>query len=140
MLDPRSFIGRQLKDDLILDLIERHELKVHYNLDTLHENRPDEYWIEDFAHGMALVADERQMITTCFIYLRPLEGYLAYTGALPGIAPASNTLLGMGAPTLQGTWQEQSWVRFDTPALVTHYSFDQEGPRMLTFMHPSRAP
>lgn len=137
MIDFRTLIGLQLKSDPILELLEMHELQVIYDIDTLHENIPDAYWIEDRKHGFTLKADEAQRIVVCFIYLRALEGHDAFSGEVPGVVIANNRISDLGEPSKSGSFSGRNWVRYDRPEHSVHLTWDTEGPAVLSILHPS---
>lgn len=134
MIDPRALIGKQLKDDIILEIIEDNELKVWYDIDTTHENIPDAYWVQDFEHGFALKCDETQRVVCCFIYLREDEGYSVFEWAIPDLVIKKNRIPALGEPTKSGAYEGNSWVRYDGSQISVHLSYDKVGVRMVTFM------
>jgi len=39
-----SFIGKRLKDDDVINILDRGQVEVVYDFDRSHENIPDRYW------------------------------------------------------------------------------------------------
>jgi hypothetical protein len=140
MIDPRTVIGKKLKDATILEFIEEHDLKVWYDIDLLNENVSDRYWVEDFSHGLCICFDEHQIATTCFVYLRASGEYEPCPWEIPGLAIKEGKVPELGLPTKTGAHQDKKWVRYDGPDLVVHLECDQAGPRMLTVMSVASAP
>lgn len=70
-----ELLGKRLKCDEVIDLLERDHLDVIYSFDRLHENQPDEYWVESKAEGVQMRFNEDQVLDTLFFYIRPDEGY-----------------------------------------------------------------
>ena len=140
MYDPRILIGKPLKDDLAIEIMADNDLEIRYEIDLLHENMDDIYWIPDKNNGCLWQANQDQLIVVAFVYLRELEGYNKFHSGIDGIKIGDKELLGWGLPTKSGSYKGQSWVRYDNEKLSTHYSWDSIGPRMITFTHPSRIP
>ncbi|MEX2607889.1 MAG: hypothetical protein WD708_11130 [Kiritimatiellia bacterium] len=49
-----DLLGKQLKSDDVIDILERDALDVVYAFDRLHENQPDEYWVSSRAEGIQM--------------------------------------------------------------------------------------
>ena len=140
MIDPRTLLGRKLKDDEILEFIGNHDLKVWYDIDTDHENIPDAYWIQDYTHGLEIKCDENQIVSCCFLFLRPTDEYSAFAWSLPDLAICDGRIPTLGEPTKSGAYEGVTWVRYDGAELSIHVSSDEHGPKKLTFMLRSQAP
>lgn len=140
MIDPRTLIGKKLKDDEVLEFIGDHGLKVWYDIDTDHENIPDAYWIQDFAHGLEIKCDENQIVSVCFIFMRPRDGYAAFPWALPDLIICAGKIPTLGEPTKSGSYNGETWVRYDGPDLSIRVGSDEQGPTTLTIMLRSQAP
>ena len=61
-----EYIGRNLKDDEVVDLLENHDMEVIYSFDRLRENSPDEYTSAAREGGFELSFDPEQMLRTIF--------------------------------------------------------------------------
>jgi len=140
VIDPRSYLGLKLKDDLVLELLAKHDLNIRYDIDVLHENIPDAYWVEDAAHGFTLKADATQLISCGFVYLRPRDGHQAFTGQMPGIDIVGGVIPTLGQPSKSGSSGDTSWVRYDRADLSIHLTIDLHGPSMICLMLPSQVP
>ncbi|MGJ8678456.1 MAG: hypothetical protein ACSHX0_13140 [Akkermansiaceae bacterium] len=64
-------LGKQLKDPLIIDVLECADLDVIYGFDRLNENQPDEYWVSAHEDGVEMHFDAHQLLNTIFFYLEP---------------------------------------------------------------------
>ena len=70
-----SLLGKKLKDDDILDVLEDYEIEVVYDFDRSHENIEDIYWAPAKDAGVQLRFDQSQILDTIFCYAIPLEGF-----------------------------------------------------------------
>jgi hypothetical protein len=70
-----SLLGKQLKDDDVLDVLESRDIEVIYDFDRLHENTPDKYWATSQKDGFSFRFDENQVLQTIFLYAAPHEGF-----------------------------------------------------------------
>ena len=129
----RTLLGKSIKSDEVIDVLESLDLKVEYCFDRAHEGIMDRYVIEAKKQGFCLVAGEDQVICTCFLYLRDGGGYRS-------ISSEEDTLEGLGFPSKSGAFGGRKWVRYDGPLMCVHYEYDHDGPRMITVMTPDTAP
>lgn len=72
-------LGRQLKDDEVIDVLERFELEVVYDFDRRHEGQADKYWASCKEAGFQLGFDADQRLNVCFLYLTPGDGFAAFS-------------------------------------------------------------
>ena len=140
MIDPRPFIGLHIKDDTFLQLMSDYDLTIQYDIDFDHENIPDAYWINCFAHGVSFNADASQLITCAFVYLREADGYQRFPWTFPDLQISEGEIPSLGAPSKRGQSKDSSWVRYDGTALSVHLTADPAGPRLLCIMHPTVVP
>ncbi len=70
-----DLLGKQLKSDDVIDVLECDDLDVIYSFDRLHENQPDQYWVASKAHGVQMRFNEDQTLDTLFFYIEPDEGF-----------------------------------------------------------------
>lgn len=68
-------LGRALKSDEIIDVLEDWDAEVVYDFDRLHENMPDKYWATAEAEGVQLQFDENQNLITIFLYQAEIEEF-----------------------------------------------------------------
>jgi len=50
-MDFESLLGRQLKDDEVVEVLEARDMQVVYDFDRTHENLEDVYWAAAQASG-----------------------------------------------------------------------------------------
>jgi len=72
-----DLLGKKLKSDDVIDVLENDELEVIHSFDRLHENQPDQYWVESKAQGIQFRFNEAQTLDTLFFYIQPDEGFLS---------------------------------------------------------------
>lgn len=68
-------LGKELKSDEILDLLETYEIEVIYDFDRTHENIPDKFWATAQELGMQLRFDEHQVLRTIFLSVTEEDGF-----------------------------------------------------------------
>ena len=94
-----DLLGKQLKSDDVIDVLESDDLDVIYSFDRLHENQPDVYWVASKAEGVQMRFNEDQALDTLFFYIQPDEGFspcdlthLAFRSSIPEIRPEPTPL------------------------------------------------
>ncbi len=65
-------LGKLLKDDEVVAVLEQADMEVIYDFDRLHENTPDKYWAESKKHGYNCGLTLIRSSTLFFYTLRPL--------------------------------------------------------------------
>jgi hypothetical protein len=79
-----EYLGRKLKDDEVLELLEHHAMEVVYRFDRLHENSPDQYTAAARNAGFELCFDETQVLQTIFCHAEPRGGFAAVDRSIVG--------------------------------------------------------
>ena len=72
-----SLLGKKLKDDCIVDILDFADIEVIYEFDRSHENLEDLYWAQSKQHGFQFRFDKDQILDNIFIYARSAEGFTA---------------------------------------------------------------
>lgn len=70
-----DILGKHLKSDDVIGVLEDHDLDVIYAFDRLHENQPDEYWVASKAEGVQMRFNEDQILDVLFFYVESDEGF-----------------------------------------------------------------
>ena len=70
-MDLESLLGRQLKDDEVVEVLDAQDMQVVYDFDRSHENLEDVYWAAAQASGFQFRFDQDQNWTLCFSISRP---------------------------------------------------------------------
>jgi hypothetical protein len=72
-------LGRQLKDDHVIDVLEGFDMEVVYDFDRLHEGQPDKYWASSKPVGLQLGFDAAQTLDVVFLYISSSDGFAAFS-------------------------------------------------------------
>lgn len=72
-------LGRQLKDEGVIEVLEGLDMEVVYDFDRLHEGQPDKYWAASKQAGFQLGFDADQSLDVCFLYITPSDGFAAFS-------------------------------------------------------------
>lgn len=129
-----SLLGKQLKDDEVVEVLEFHEIEVIYDFDRTHENIEDVYWAGAKTHGFQLRFNERQVLDTIFCYIAPSEGFTSISPELIGVPlyetfdAAEEAIKSMGCTFLasdasKGPKFNKWWIRADVEGVRRHYQF-----------------
>src|SRR5258706_12436745 len=71
-------LGKPLKDDDVIEILDGMEMDVIYDFDRLQEGQPDKYWAASQKAGIQFRFDEAQTLVTIFLYIAPDEGFAPY--------------------------------------------------------------
>jgi hypothetical protein len=143
-----DLLGRHLKDDAVIDLLEAGDMRVVYEFDRLHENLEDHYYSEDFSRGFTLRFNEEQILGTVFCYVTPADGFEAVEPGLVGvpfyesIAAAEAAARKLGAKFvrrdgIQGLGRVVSWLRLERDERWWHFQYSNNALTLVTLMLPS---
>ena len=72
-------LGKQLKDDVVIEVLEGFGMEVVYDFDRLHEGQPDKYWASAKQAGFQLGFAADQTLECCFLYITPSDGFAAFS-------------------------------------------------------------
>jgi hypothetical protein len=131
-------LGKRLKDDEVVDILECDDVTVIYDFDRSHENIPDVFWASAQKEGYQLRFDERQVLDVIFLYVLPLDGFNAIDLSaidVPVFASVSQVEAHCAAESLHfvkgqvrgGVLAECDWARIDTDRWSLHYDFRNDG-------------
>jgi len=131
------YLGKELKSDDLLDLLETHDVEVVYDYDRTHENIPDKYWATVHELGMQLRFDEQQRLTTIFLSLMPVEGFTTADLGQTDIRSfgskqevrdfASENVIATTEGETEFFGTKHDWIRLDYSNYSVHYDFG-DGP------------
>jgi hypothetical protein len=138
-----EYIGRNLKDDDVIDLLERHDMEVIYGFDRLHENSPDEYTSSAHDGGFELRFDDGQVLTTIFCYMEERDGFSPADPEVVGAQLFASAAEARAAGEKEGANCKHksdveflgcrlSWVSFETGVHKMHYQYSENGLSMIT--------
>jgi hypothetical protein len=125
-----DFLGKRLKDDDVLDLLEHYDIPVIYDFDRTHENMPDKYWAQARQHGFQLGFNEQQILVVVFCYVAPSEGFSPIDPGIIG-APVYTTFEEAERHCQRNSVQYRTsdakspgwWLRIEGNRSWTHYQF-----------------
>ena len=129
-----DLLGRKLKDDTILEVLETHDMIVVYEFDRTHENMDDLYWSDAKSEGFQLGFNKDQLLYVVFLYVAPSDGFSAIDPLMVPYplyktfeeAKAAFELAGLsysasvGAP---GTPIHKWWIKADYESHTRHYQY-----------------
>src|SRR5690349_2861587 len=126
-------LGKPLKDDDVIDILDGMEMKVIYDFDRLHEGQPDKYWAASREAGIQLRFDEAQTLETMFLYIQPDEGFAAFgkrdsdiplfTTAVEVQAFGEGQRLQVSKGRADFLGVSRDWIRLGFGAYSVHYEF-----------------
>jgi hypothetical protein len=125
-----SFLGKRLKEDDVLELLEFHDIQVIYDFDRTHENMPDKYWAPCREQGFQLAFNEDQVLNVVFCYIEPSEGFSPIDPETIGVSLfvtfdeaerhcRDNSLKYRVSGANSPGW----WLRIEGETFWTHYQF-----------------
>ena len=126
-------LGKLLKDDDIIDILDGMEMVVIYDFDRLLEGQPDKYWAAAQEAGIQFRFDEAQTLDTIFLYIAPDEGFAAcaqrdsdvpiFTTAaeVQTFGEAQRLQISKGRADFLGV--SRDWIRLGFEAYSVHYEF-----------------
>ena len=126
-------LGKQLKDDDVIDVLDCLEMDVIYDFDRLHEGQPDKYWAAAREAGLQLRFDAAQTLDTIFLHITPSDGFATFSQTdcdVPVFAAAADVQafgeaerlqVSKGRSNLLGVVRD--WVRLGFAAHSIHYEF-----------------
>jgi len=126
-------IGRPLKDNDVIDILDGMEMDVIYDFDRLHEGQPDKYWAASQKAGIQLRFDASQTLDTIFLYITPSDGFAAFAqrdcdvtvfttaAEVQAFGEAQRLLVSKGRADCLGV--SRDWLRLGFGAYSVHYEF-----------------
>ena len=146
-----DYLGKNLKSDEVIDLLEVHALEVVYHFDRFHEGAPDEYRITDASSGFQMILDENQKVRTVFCYIIAEGGISAVDREIIGV-PVLNSIAEVrsASETMECNFtcnegiaflgRVLSWAKLTFGARAWHYEFEGGALRKITLMENRSAP
>jgi len=142
-------LGKHLKDDDVIEILEAFDLAVRYDFDRTHENIEDRYWAEAIDHGFILRFDQRQALDTVFLYCRPKDDYTPIdrteidVPVYESIAVAERAGTAAALPYSRNGEMKMfpgvEWIKFDRGTHSVHYQFDNGELSMITLARKGNA-
>ena len=135
-------LGKQLKDDDVVDVLECAEMDVVYDFDRLHENIPDKYWAASKKQGFQFGFDTDQILRVIFLYVAPIDGFtsvarsdcdvsfFATTDEAEAYGAEQKLRTTKGKTDFLGA--RRDWVRLEFERHSVHYEFRGGSLRLVT--------
>ncbi len=142
-------LGKKLKDDDVVDVLECSDMEVVYHFDRTHENMPDLYWSDSKSEGFQFRFNADQVLDVIFLYAAPIDGFtplnwkdcdIQFFSSIAGVrSHASQTGIGTtnGSSDLLGVHRE--WIRLQYDRHTVHYEFREKGLGIVTLRGINRA-
>lgn len=136
-MDFVALLGRQLKDDAVLDLLEFYDIQVVYEFDRLHENTDDIYWASARSDGFVLRFNQEQVLDTAFLYIAASEGVTPISHdqvevpLFPTFDEAKRNLNSTGAFLAESPGKKW-WVKGGFGSHTRHYEYRDNELYLLT--------
>jgi hypothetical protein len=70
-----ALLGKQLKDDEVVDVLETYDMTVVYEFDRSHENMDDLYWSDAKQEGFQFGFNKEQILYVIFLYISASDGF-----------------------------------------------------------------
>ncbi|WP_459199262.1 hypothetical protein ACQVRX_01540 [Ralstonia pseudosolanacearum] len=136
-----SYLGKNLKSDSVIEVLEHFDMDVIYDFDRLHENTADSYSSSAKSAGFEFRFDERQVLSVIWCYIRPRSGLAAIDKDVMGVpsfrefAEAKSHALKAGIKTSQSK-DDAGWIRFEHDNVWIHYEFSGGQLALVTLTLP----
>ena len=127
-MDFESLLGRQLKDDKVVEVLDARDIQVVYDFDRSHENLEDIYWAATQASGFQFRFDQDQKLDVVFLYIEANEGFRPIARdevSVPlyeSFDEAKQDFTREGIPFKESPG-EKWWVKGDFGSSTRHYQF-----------------
>jgi hypothetical protein len=140
-------LGKKLKSDEVIEVLEGLDMEVIYDFDRLHEGRPDQYWAASKSEGFLFKFDETQMLGVIFLYLTPRDGFTAISrhdcdipffiaaGEVRKYGQTQHLAVTDGSADFLGVKRE--WVRLGFTTHSVQYEFHGESLAQITLTRNS---
>ena len=140
-----DYLGRKLKDDVVMELLEEHDMDVIYQFDRFHENQPDSYSAAAHSAGFELGFDADQRLKTIWCYMQPQGRFVVVAPDIVGVPlfatsaeaqrQASAEACAVSASSVD-VGDSTTWVRLERAGRWDHYEFRSGQLALVTLMLP----
>jgi hypothetical protein len=126
-------LGKQLKDDEVIEILEGLDMEVIYEFDRLHENMPDIYWAASKPKGFQFRFDDSQSLEVVFLYITSDDDFAAVSQHdcdvpffsskqdVEAFGAAQHLQIAKGSADFDGVSGE--WVKLGFATHSIHYEF-----------------
>lgn len=143
-----ALLGKHLKDDEVIELLEGFDMDVVYDFDRFHEGQPDRYWASAKDAGIQLRFDTSQTLDCIFIYMLPSDGFIACSenemdipvfataAATESFGKSQHSEIAKGSAEFLGI--NRNWVRLAFSSHSVHYEFRGSSLALITVTRTAR--
>jgi hypothetical protein len=134
-----KYIGKNLKSDSVIKMLQRFDMSVIYHFDRLHENTPDSYSAAARRAGFEIRFNDEQILDVIWCYVEPRDGFCAVEKEVIGaplilnFSSAKSYADESGAQISQSN-DQTSWFCLKYENLWIHYEFSSGKLALMTFM------
>lgn len=140
-------LGRQLKDDDIIEVLALLDTEVIYDFDRLHEGRPDIYRAASKPDGLELRFSASQQLDNILLYVMPHDGFAEFSVSdcdvplLETPSEAESFAAAQSLPVTKGTCDflgtNHNWVRLNFGTHSIQYEFRRESLALVKISQPA---
>ncbi|MGF2687870.1 hypothetical protein ACQUWM_15310 [Marinobacter sp. DUT-3] len=139
-----SMLGKKLKSDDVIELLEHFDIDVVYDFDRLHEGMEDAYWASAHQQGFQFRFDEEQTLDVIFLYMAERHGFAPINEAeievpiYPSFVAAKESFEASGKEYTSSPSDDpsselyQRWIKSMSDSHTVHYEFVDKRLRMIT--------
>ena len=137
-----QLLGRQLKDDSIMEILELHDIDVIYEFDRCHEGIEDIYWAEFRKDGFLFRFNESQKLVVVYLYITANEGFTPISNSKIDVPVYDSFIVAKSAFEKEGLeYKEgsidnssQTWIKSSHSSHESHYEFKDKKLQKITLM------
>ena len=136
-----DLLGKSLKSDFLIDLLETYDTQVVYEYDRTHENLADKYHVEIADLGLRFVFDETQILQTLFVTLVDVTTFNPFDDddrfrVFVSKSEARQYAKDNDILTLEGQTdflgEHRDWIRLENASYTIHYEYIDSALTMIT--------
>lgn len=143
MINFTALLGRALRHDVVIGVLEHYEIDVIYEFDRTHENMDDLYWATASGAGFQFRFNQNQILDTVFLYVKGCERFTPISRSAIDVAiyesfdQAERAFSTSGLPFKQsqgspGSDMYKCWIKIDFGTYAVHYQFKEGMLLMIT--------
>ena len=138
-----NLLGKSLKDDAVMEILEVNDIDVIYDFDRTHENMDDIYWAGAKNKGFLFRFNKHQKLDTIFLYMVEREGYTPIDRQQIDVPIyetfdhaekelESKNISYAKSPGEPGSRTYKWWIKPNFSNYTVHYQFKNGAIRMIT--------
>ena len=135
-------LGKKLKDDEVIEILDGLDMEVIYIFDRSHENMPDIYSAPSEPKGFQFRFDDAQNLEVVYLYITPQDGFAAVSQPdcdvpffvskqdVEAFGEAQHLQVIKGSADFLGVYRD--WVLLEFATHSIHYEFRAGSLAMVT--------